>query len=449
MWPHRLNLFEIFKATTLGILAVLLFSVGSATRPTTIGAYLSFSAIMVLQGVEIFAPSLSSNVLDFEYRTLLLRLSILAQLILASFLVAVTDGSGSIYELVYLLPIVSAATKLPGRDVALVVGASVVAMIGFIVTGETLAPSVVHVKEFQDALSAIVYFTMAGLLVYFFAEGERNQRQMYQNLAAALTKSNGNLQATQAQLRERLDQVTKMEQRLQEISQMAVLGEVAGQIAHEIRNPLGIIRCSAEMLAARTKDSSTQRQIAVLLEETTRLNSAVEGVLRLGAPWKIKKALVNVAELLNSVVQLSSAWSLPPQVRIEIAAMSSAILLEGDYDLLHQAISNLVRNACQAMPSGGGVTISCAIPHDSLRLNISIIDEGVGMSDEDLKHLGEPFFTKRRGGVGLGFSFARRVIVEHGGELQVRSIEGRGTTVMISVPNSVYKPTRQLAGIAG
>jgi signal transduction histidine kinase len=333
--------------------------------------------------------------------------------------------------------------------VVLVVGAAVVAMIGFIVTGETLTPSVVHVKEFQDALSAMVYFTMAGLLVYFFAEGERKQRQKYQDLAAALVESNGQLQATQTQLRERLGQVTKMEQRLQEIGRMAVLGEVAGQIAHEVRNPLGIIRCSAEMLAARTKDASTQRHIAVLLEETIRLDNAVEGVLRLGAPLRMNKGSINVSELLDSVVQLSSAWSFTPGVCIEVAAMPLEIVLEGDYDLLHQALSNLVRNACQAMPSGGGVKIFCTIPDDSQRFNISIVDEGVGMSDEDLKRLGQPFFTKRKGGVGLGFSFARRVIVEHGGEFQVTSRQGCGTTVMISLPRSASNTSRQLAGATG
>ena len=449
MGSRRLKLFEVFKATTLGILAILLLFVGSATHPTTISAYLLFFAIMVLQGIEIFAPSFSLNTLDTKYRTLLLRLSILAQLIFASSLVAVTDGSGSIYELVYLLPIVSAATKLPGRDVVFVVGAAVISMIGFIVAGETLTPSVVHVKAFQDAVSATVYFTMAGLLVYFFAEDERKQRQKYQDMAAALVESNSKLQTAQAQLWERLDQVMKMEQRLQEISQMAVLGEVAGQIAHEVRNPLGIIKCSAEMLAARTKDSSTQRHIQVLLEEATRLDKAVEGVLRLGSPLRINKAVVNVSELLNSVVQLSSAWSLHPRVSIDVTEPAADSLLEGDYDLLHQALSNLVRNACQAMPSGGVVKICCASHDDNPRFLISIIDTGVGMSDEDLRHLGEPFFTKRRGGVGLGFSFARRVIEEHGGVLEVISVQNRGTTVTVSLPRFVHNLPKHLVGAGG
>ncbi len=449
MWPNRLNLFEIFKATTLGILAVLLLSVGSATHPTTISAYLLSFASMVLQGIEILAPSFSSDTHDIKYRTLLLRLSTLAQLLLASALVAVTDGSGSIYELVYLLPIVSAATKLPGRDVALVVGAAVIAMIGFIVAGETLEPSVVHVKAFQDAVAAVAYFTMAGLLVYFLAEGERKQRKQYQDLAEALADSNRELTIAQAQLRERLNQVTKMEERLQETSRMAVLGEVVGQIAHEVRNPLGIIKCSAEMLAERITDISTKRHIAVLLEETARLNNAVEGVLRLSAPLTMRKASVDVSTLLDSVIQLSSAWSLPPNVRVEAATVPPKVMVTGDYDLLHQAFANLVRNACQSMSSGGIVRISATIEADGQWLGISVVDTGVGMTEEELKRLGEPFFTKRRGGIGLGFSLARRVISEHGGEVQVTSQQDRGTKVGVFLPISRIVSEQQLAGVIG
>jgi signal transduction histidine kinase len=431
---HHLSPFELLKAATLVLLAALLFSLGSATHPTSLGAYLSFSAIMALQAFEMVAPVLSDNTKDLVRRALFLRISILAQLVCASILVAVTDGSGSIYELVYLLPIISAATKLSGRDVVFVVVGSTLAMIGFIVTGEQLTPSITRVKEFQDAVAAIVYFTMAGLLVYFFARGEREQRERYQALAAALAQTNEELRNTQVQLTERLAQVTKMEERLQQVSQMAVLGEMAGQVAHEVRNPLGIIRGVVDMLASRVADPAVQRHLAVLLEETDRLNKAVEGVLRLGTPLRIRHAPVNLSQLLESVVQVSATWSLPDRLKVRFHAASPAVMVNGDYDLLHQAFGNLVRNACQAMPSGGVVTIQQDPPGEDRTVNIAIVDQGVGIPDDDLKRLGDPFFTKRQGGIGLGFSLARRVVVEHGGSLEVRSTLGQGTTVTVSLP---------------
>jgi signal transduction histidine kinase len=442
-----LNPFEILKATTLALLAALLFSLGSATRPTSLMAYMLFSAIMALQGLEMFAPVLSEKTSNILRQPVFLRISTFVQLLLASGLVAATDGSGSVYELVYLLPIISAATKLPGQDVVFVVVSSIIAMVGFIVTGEQLTPSITRVKEFQDAVAAIVYFTMAGLLVYFFAKGEREQRERFQALAATLAQTNTDLRQAQSQLTERLTQVTKMEDRLQQVSQMAVLGEMAGQVAHEVRNPLGIIRGSVHMLAERVSDPAIQRHVEVLLEETGRLNKAVEGVLRLGAPLRITRAPVSLSQVLESVIAVSSAWSLPAGLRITLRASSPGLTVRGDFDLLHQAFGNFIRNACQAMPSGGVVTVRQYPPEENGSVLVAIIDNGVGIAEEDLKRLGDPFFTKRRGGVGLGFSLARRVVVEHGGSLQVTSTPGRGTTVTVSFPLSSRAHERVATGL--
>ena len=433
MMPSHFNPYEILKAATLLLLAVLLFSLGSATRATSIGAYLSFSAIMVLQGLEMFAPVFAEGANNVFGRTLLLRISIALQLLLASMLVAVTDGSGSIYELVYLLPIISAATKLPGMDVTFVVIGSTMAMVGFIVTGGPLTRSIMDVKEFQDAVAAIVYFTMAGLLTYFFAKGERNQRERYQTLAGVLFQTNRELQSAQHELTERLTQVTKMEERLQQISRMAILGEMAGQIAHEIRNPLGIIIGSVDILARRISEPATQNHIRVLREETARLNKAVEGVLRLGRPLQLRREAIDLSHVLASVVQLASAWSLP-QVEIRLHPSSAVLLVNGDHDLLHQAFGNLIKNAGEAMSAGGVVSISQASNDNGQTAHIVISDQGVGIAEDDLKRLGDPFFSKRRGGIGLGFSLARRVVLEHGGALKVTSTIGKGTIVSVSLP---------------
>ncbi|HEY6973549.1 MAG TPA: ATP-binding protein [Nitrospiraceae bacterium] len=429
-----LNAFDILKAATLTLLAILLFSLGSVHRPTSFGAYLSFSAIMLLQGIEMLAPSFSEKTNNPAQRLLLLRLSILLQLLLASILVAVTDGSGSIYELVYLLPIISAATKLPGRDVAIVVGGSVLAMIGFIVTGEQLTASIMSVKEFQDSVAALVYFTMAGLLTYFFAKSEREQRLRYQTLAATLANTNEELRETQTQLTDRLAELAMMDERVQRVSQMAALGELAGQLAHEVRNPLGIIRGAAEMLAGRVSDPSTYRHITVLIEEADRLNKAVEGVLRLSMPLRMKLLRLDLVELLEGIAQISSASSVPIGSSVKLIVPSEPLWIRGDRDLLYQAFTNLVRNAFQAMPTGGIVTITVDSTSDDGHVVTSIADAGIGLSEEDVRRLGEPFFSKRPTGVGLGFSLARRVVSEHGGSVTVGSILGQGTTVSIHLP---------------
>jgi len=431
---HRLSPFEILKAATLVLLAALLFSVGSASHPTTPAAYLSFSAIMLLQLFEMFAPVRSDKSKGLISSAPFIRGSILTQLVLATLLVAVTDGSGSVYELVYLLPIITAATKLPGREVVVVVAGAIIAMIGFIVTGEPLVPSITHVKEFEDAVAAIVYFSIAGLLIYFFARGEREQRERYRALADQLMETNDELRKTQEKLVERLIQTGKMEERLRQVQQMAVLGEIAGQVAHEVRNPLGIITGSVQMLATRVTDPSTQRHIAVLQEETERLNKAVEGVFRLATPLRIQRERVLLANLLEVVAHVSSAWPFSDGIGVRYEPSKADVAVTGDHDLLHRAIANLVRNACQATPSGGVVIIRESMSDNDANVCVAVIDYGVGMTDDDLNRLGDPFFSKRTGGVGLGFSLANRVIAEHGGTIRVTSILGQGTTVSVLLP---------------
>src|SRR3989442_6216433 len=128
----------------------------------------------MLQGIEFLFPfSPEAGCSDHPWRFVVLRVSIVLQLVLASVLVAATGGNGSIYELIYLLPIVSAATMLPGRDLAIGDGGAVAAMVGFIVTGNPLSASIDRVKVFQDSVAELVYFPIAGLHIQLFSHHER------------------------------------------------------------------------------------------------------------------------------------------------------------------------------------------------------------------------------------------------------------------------------------
>lgn len=430
-------LYAILKVGTVGLLGALLFFLGSAARQASPTAYISFFGILLLQAVEVFYPP-SEEAKHPASRLITFRASILLQLILASLLVAATGGSGSIYELMYLLPIVSAASNLPGREVALVVGGAVTAMIGFIVTGEQLSTSSLRVKDFQDAVAAIVYFTMAGIFIYMHSKTERDQCAHYQAMTSSLEDTNAELRRVQAELTERLDQLTQMEERIHQISQKAALGELAAQVAHEIRNPLGIIKGATEMLASRVDDPAIQRPVTVLLEEVDRLDKAVENVLRLGAPLRIRKEPFNIQELLKSVKQIATGWSQSGSWTLQLDAFAAPLKVQGDWELLHHALINLVRNAFQAMPQGGTVTVSAQPVPGNGKIVISIADTGIGLSADDVKRLGEPFFTRRAGGVGLGVALARRIINEHGGMLEAQSTVGRGTTLTILLPSEPF-----------
>ncbi len=437
---------QVFSGTiklgTLVMLAGLLFTLGSFANQSSIATYLSFFAIIVLQGLEMLFPiPPDRGMKEHPWRVALLRVSIVLQLVLASVLVAATGGSGSIYELIYLLPVVSAATMLPGREVAIVVGGAVVAMAGFIVTGHPFSESVTKIRDFQDAVAAAVYFTMAGILIYFFSKSERSQRLHYQAMAEALSEANAELRRVQQELTEHLAELAHMEERIQRISQMAALGELSAQVAHEVRNPLGIIKGATEMLAGRVSDPGTQRHITVLLEEVERLNKAVESVLRLGAPFRIQADKVNIQDSLRAMAQAATAGSRAQGHIVRLTVPPEPLWIMGDRELLHQALVNLVRNAFQAMPSGGTVTVAAQQAAAGGTIQVTITDTGVGLSAEDLKRLGEPFFTQRSGGIGLGFALARRIIAEHGGTVEASSTPGQGTCITVQLPLEAHAST--------
>ncbi|MEO8328253.1 MAG: ATP-binding protein, partial [Nitrospirota bacterium] len=278
--------------------------------------------------------------------------------------------------------------------------------------------------------------TIAGLLTYYFAKGERDQRIRQEILASTLEKTNEELQHTQRQLTNRLTEVAQMEERLQRITQMATLGEVAGQMAHEIRNPLGIIKGAATMLAKKTADPSIRQHISILLEEVTHLNTAVEGVLRLGAPLGMQTTKIDLGRLLQKVSQVSTAWAVPSQSVIHFSLPPKPCYVNGDDDLLHQAFTNLVRNGLQAMTNGkgGAMMIHMEASPSGDEIIATITDSGVGLSASDAIRLGEPFFSKRPGGIGLGFSLAKRIIKEHGGSIVLESEPGQGTSVFVHLP---------------
>src|SRR5690349_7300283 len=209
---RSIHLFEGLKLGTLLLLGSLLFFLGTPTLQVSLGAYLAFFSIILLQGIEILYPYRLHEGANAR-PALVLRLSIGLQLILASVLVVLTGGMGSIYELVYLLPIISGASKLSWREVVMVVGAAVAAMLGFILVAEQAPPSITRLNDIQDAAVAIVYFIIGGSLVYFFANDERRQRLHYQTMAGELASTNEELRQLQAELTRRLTQLAQMEER--------------------------------------------------------------------------------------------------------------------------------------------------------------------------------------------------------------------------------------------
>jgi signal transduction histidine kinase len=216
--------------------------------------------------------------------------------------------------------------------------------------------------------------------------------------------------------------------------QLASVGELAASIAHEVRNPLQIIRSAGANLkrpGLGTEDRNTLFQI--IEEEITRLNKIVTELLRYARPVNVHREDIVLADFLSGFRDnLDPAYTLA----VDVAERPDVEKVWADAALLKLAIQNLIDNCRQAMPDGGTITLRAAAARtvDVPGVRIEISDGGQGMDSHTLHRAMDPFFTTRPSGTGLGLPITGRIIEAHGGEVDVRSRTGEGTTVSLFIP---------------
>ncbi|MCX7014244.1 MAG: ATP-binding protein [Candidatus Sumerlaeota bacterium] len=212
---------------------------------------------------------------------------------------------------------------------------------------------------------------------------------------------------------------------------------LAAGFAHEIRNPLGIIRSSAEGLAEelqeKGRDEETVGLARDMVEEVVRLDSLVTQFLQLARPassgiWR----KVNVAEALRAVVSLARKELEAKRLTLESDFDRPLPAIQADEKALKQVFLNVLLNARDATDPGGRIRISARVRRG--RLAVAIEDTGRGIPEGDLKRVFDPFFTTKKGGTGLGLSVSRSLAEQFGGGIAIQSEPGQGTTVEISLP---------------
>ncbi len=230
-------------------------------------------------------------------------------------------------------------------------------------------------------------------------------------------------------------QIRSMEENVRRKDRLAAVGRVAAGLAHEIRNPLGAMRGAIQVLESSTQAGSSQAGLMdIILKESDRLNGIITNFLSYARPATAEFADVDIHEVLRETLMLLRHG---PDVndRHEIidAAGDTPITMSGDASQLKQIFWNLSRNAMLAMPDGGKLTVSIEKILDN-RIRISFADTGCGMPPEQVERLFEPFSSSRTGGTGLGLSIVYQIVRDHFGTISVRSLENKGTTIVIDLP---------------
>jgi signal transduction histidine kinase len=248
------------------------------------------------------------------------------------------------------------------------------------------------------------------------------------------TKKTSELRARTRELRKALVDLESAEEELGKKEQLAVVGELAAVIAHEVRNPLAIIANAVAGLRKPTLTLADQETLlAILDEETTRLNRLVSDLLRYARPVNVQRQSISLNDLIERGLQLTKTHD---TMRVELSVEASEMRVWGDANLLRQVFENLIDNAAQAMGYAGILTVKVRqMRHEAQDgLAVDIIDTGEGMDTMVRARARDPFFTTRPSGTGLGLAIVDRIVDAHGGHFLIESRAGEGTTATVFLP---------------
>lgn len=347
--------------------------------------------------------------------------SSLIKLGLGYILVGLTSGVSSSYYLILLLPVVSAATTL---NVAGTIAITLLACLSYL---SFLLP--VYVDWSQVTLTddgkrelalRLLFLVVVAFLTYELAQASRRQEQRYRATLEELAAANRSLQEAEATIRRS--------------ERLAALGQLSAGLAHELRNPLGTIRASAEMLkkSVAAHDEVASELAGFISSEVDRMNSLVTRFLEFARPMELRLETCELAEVIDRAIARVERDSGAGRAVIYKNYSPDIRPFPMDAELLERVIYNLVLNAVQASPPGGAVTVKTRPAGEAVE--ISVIDRGAGIEPKHLENIFNPFFTTKPDGVGLGLSIVSKIVDQHGGTMSVESEAGRGSVFRVYLP---------------
>ena len=338
---------------------------------------------------------------------------IVLKLVLSFVLIGYSNGINSRYWPALLLPVVSAATTFDFLGTMIFTLLTCAAYLVFLTFVTAAKPVTVDVEL------RVVCLIVAGNIANTLARELRVQ-------------SDKNLR-TAEQLAEANERIQLAEQAARRSDRLAALGQLSAGLAHELRNPLGTIKASAELLQRNVaSENDVAREMAgFIASEVDRTNSLVTRFLQFARPLKLRRDKADLSQTLDRAI-----------AQVEREAKGAAIYknyqpeiapFPFDAELMERVFYNLILNAVQASPPGGAVSVKTRAGADCVE--IAVIDRGVGIEPAQRDSIFNPFFTTKPEGVGLGLAIVSKIVDEHGGKITVESEPGKGSIFHVVLPN--------------
>jgi two-component system, NtrC family, sensor histidine kinase HydH len=412
----------------------LVFLIGLAVLPpiAEIHKQLILLAIGVFQVFESRLVAFHTSLLSGRSYSVLIKILLCSALLIHT--VPVTEAVvNSAYWPIYFLPVVTAATYF-GPVATL--GWTALASFAYCAY---LIPA--HFEQYEIGPEAygllgirILFFFVAAILVNRFATENRRQVVRYQSLSETLAESNRQLQRAQAEARR--------------AERLAALGQLSAGLAHEIRNPLGIIKGAAEMLNQKFGPSqpAAAELSAYISTEVNRLNALVSRFLDFARPSRLELKPVDIRQVIDRALDAAHHRYPDSRVSIERHIPKNLPPVLADEQLCEQVFVNLILNAYEAMlPENGAPPAAAHPPQITISISRSssngvsgvateIQDSGPGVPDELREQIFNPFVSSKKTGVGLGLSIVAKIVDDHGGWIQLVPCPGAGACFRVFLP---------------
>jgi two-component system sensor histidine kinase HydH len=364
--------------------------------------------------------------------------TILAIVIELGLCLGIIWDSGQITSSFYLLPllaVVSAATNFGLRGTVLSTLAACgvnLAQLVFLKLEQARAIAedrpyyVIERDQYPELVLKLLWFPLVGYLTYQLAKANREETRKLEATAKQLVAANESLKEAEAQVRR--------------TERLAALGQLTAGLAHELRNPLGTMKSSAELLTRQVagENEIAKEMAGYISTEVDRTNSLITRFLDFARPQHLRLEKGDVSALMDRVVTRFEREKSGAAASVSIYKNYSPDIpqIAFDGELLERALLNLVMNAAQASNPGSVVTVKTRLVETNAgpSVEISVIDRGSGIDPKHLESIFNPFFTTKSEGVGLGLAIVSKIIDEHGGQISVESAPGEGSVFHVYLP---------------